>query len=198
VRLDGRICRPEQRIVILINKPRGVLCTCRDPQGRRTFRDLLPDPRARLYPVGRLDRDSEGLLIVTNDGELAQALAHPRHEVPKVYHATVRSAPSREQMQRLREGVLADGRLLKAETIEPMGRQRDETEYRIVLREGHKRQIRRMFDAVGVRVVRLQRVAIGPLNMGGLRPGQWRHMTQAELTLLRRPPENRDGDAGRI
>ena len=182
VELDGRpLAGPEQRVVYAVNKPAGVLSTVRDTHGRPTVVALVDDPR-RLYPVGRLDADSTGLILLTNDGELANLLAHPRHEVPKTYHARVRGGrPGATALATLRRGVeLDDGvtaparaRLLADDVVE------------IELREGRKRQVRRMCAAVGHPVVALERVRLGPLALGTLAPGAHRRLTDAEVARLR-------------
>lgn len=197
IEVDGRPVAVERRITLLLNKPRDVLCTCRDTHGRRTFLDFLPEVKTRLYPVGRLDRDSEGLLIVTNDGALAMALTHPRHEVPKTYHVRLSGTLSESDLERMRAGIVSEGERLRAETVTPLA-DRD-GEYRIVLREGRNRQIRRMVEATGLRVLGLRRVAIGNLTIKGLRVGQHRPLTAAERTglfrLARGHGENRGGHA---
>jgi len=171
-----------RHLVYAVHKPAGVVSTARDPGGRPTVVELVPSPE-RLYPVGRLDADSTGLILLTNDGELAHALTHPRFEVPKTYRATVRNPPVRERALRaLREGVeLDDGRTAPAEArrIAP-----DVIE--LTLREGRKRQVRRMCEAVGHRVKRLERVAFGPLRLGHLAEGGHRRLSRAEIDALRR------------
>jgi 23S rRNA pseudouridine2605 synthase len=182
VAVDGEpVGGAEARIVYAVNKPRGVVSTARDPQGRRTVVGLVPGGR-RLYPVGRLDADTTGLILVTNDGELANLLTHPRHEVPRTYRAVVARPPVREPALRaLREGVeLDDGptapakaRRVAADTIE------------LTIREGRKRQVRRMCEAVGHPVRRLERVRFGPLGLGDLEPGEHRRLRPAEVERLR-------------
>ena len=184
VSVDGKLCRPRQEIHLLMNKPAGVLCTCRDPQGRRTFLDLLPAQHERLYPVGRLDLDSEGLLIVTNDGRLAHALAHPRHQVAKTYQVGVKGRLTDEQIRRMCLGVYSDGQWLKASGIGHLACADGAEWYSVELREGRKRQIRRMFEAFGLKVLHLRRTAIGDLYLQGLGPGQWRPLTRSELNTL--------------
>jgi 23S rRNA pseudouridine2605 synthase len=183
VTVDGApVGAGERREVHALNKPVGVVSTAHDTHGRPTVVDLVPSA-ARLYPVGRLDADSTGLILLTNDGELAHRLTHPRFEVPRTYRATVRRPPVRERALRaLREGVeLEDGRTAPARVrrIAP-----DRLE--IVIHEGRKRQVRRMCEAVGHPVVTLERVAFGPLLLGRLGPGQHRRLTKAEVEALRR------------
>jgi 23S rRNA pseudouridine2605 synthase len=181
ITVDGRpVRRPAPRVVYAVHKPAGVVSTARDPQGRRTVVDLVP-AAARLYPVGRLDADTTGLILLTNDGELANRLMHPRYEVPKTYHARVANAPvGDDAVRRLREGVtLEEGRTSPAR-VRRLGPARLE----ITIHEGRRRQIRRMCEAVGHPVTALRRVAFGPLRLGGLAPGAHRRLTAAEVERL--------------
>jgi 23S rRNA pseudouridine2605 synthase len=184
VTVDGRAVRVStgQKAVYAVHKPRGVVSTARDPQGRPTIVSLVPSAR-RLYPVGRLDADTTGLILLTDDGELAHRLTHPSFEVPRTYHAKVRHPPVREQaLQRLRDGVeLDDGKTAPAR-VKRLAHDRLE----ITIHEGRKRQVRRMCEAVGHRVIELQRVAFGPLGLRGLGPGKSRRLKDAEVERLRR------------
>ena len=181
VAVDGQAVAPEPREVHALNKPAGMVSTARDTHGRPTVVELVPSPR-RLYPVGRLDADTTGLILLTNDGELAELLTHPRHEVERVYRARVRGGPVAESaLRELREGVeLDDGRTAPAGV-----RQLEPGVLEIRIREGRKRQVRRMCDAVGHRVEELERVAFGPLRLGDLRPGRSRRLSAAEVERLR-------------
>jgi len=172
----------QRRVVYAVHKPRGVVSTAKDTHGRRTVLDLVDVPGVRLYPVGRLDAETTGLLLLTNDGELANRLTHPRHEVTKTYRAKVQNPPVKEAtLRRLREGVrLDDGMTLPAQA---RALSRDEVE--LTLREGRKHQVRRMCEAVGHPVVSLQRVAFGPLRLGTRAPGSARRLTAAEVQRLR-------------
>ena len=190
IRVDGEVVRTEGKDYILLNKPAGIVCTSSDPQGRPTFQTLLPKSAVRLYCVGRLDRDSEGLLIVTNDGNLAQMLAHPRHLVEKLYYVWVSGVLSAEQMAQMKRGVVSDGETLRAAAIEPMEIAPAMSRYRVVLREGKKRQVRRMFMCCGLRVWRLQRYGVGVLTLGRLQPGEWRRLSPKEVQELRRSATN--------
>jgi pseudouridine synthase len=148
----------------------------------------------RLFSVGRLDRASEGLLIVTNDGDLALALTHPRHEVPKTYHVRLNGLLSPEALSRLRQGILSEGQTLRAERV--VLRSSRDQDYEVVLKEGRKRQIRRMVEAMGLKVLRLKRVAIGSLTIAGLRSGTWRHLSEAERrSLVEQAAGSRSGQA---
>jgi 23S rRNA pseudouridine2605 synthase len=181
VTLDGaRMQVQELRAVYALNKPRGVVSTARDPQGRTTVVALVPS-ELRLYPVGRLDADSTGLILLTNDGELAHRLMHPSFEVPKTYRARVFSAPVRRAaLAALRAGVeLEDGRTAPAR----VSRVAPDT-IELTIHEGRKRQVKRMCEAVGHRVASLERVAFGPLALGDLRPGAYRRLDVAEVELL--------------
>jgi 23S rRNA pseudouridine2605 synthase len=181
VAVDGRAVEPEPRETYALNKPAGVVSTARDTHGRPTVTELVQSEK-RLYPVGRLDADTTGLILLTNDGELANLLSHPRHEVEKVYRASVEPPDVAERALRaLREGVgLEDGRTAPAgaRLVRP-------GLLEIRLREGRKRQVRRMCEAVGHRVVALQRVAFGPLRLGELGPGEHRRLSPAEIERLR-------------
>jgi 23S rRNA pseudouridine2605 synthase len=181
VRVNGAPVGAEGREVWAVNKPAGVVSTAREPGSRPAVVELV-ETSARLYPVGRLDADSTGLLLLTNDGELANRLTHPRYEVPKTYRATLRRPPEAGDLVRLRGGVeLEDGATGPA-TVKRLGRR----EVEIVLREGRNRQVRRMVEAVGNEVVALRRVAFGPLLLGDLPEGSARRLTAAEIAGLRR------------
>jgi len=184
VAVDGRrLAGAEARVVLALHKPAGVVSTAKDPQGRRTVLDLAPGVRGRLYPVGRLDADTTGLILLTNDGELANRLTHPSFEVPKTYRARVAHPPVREaELRALREGVeLEDGRTAPAKVRRLAPDRLD-----LTIHEGRKRQVRRMCEAVGHPVRELQRIAFGPLRLADLEPGQVRRLTAAEVERLRK------------
>ena len=182
VAVDGEPIRPERRVVYAVNKPKGVVSTAADTHGRPTVVDLLPAEARRLYPVGRLDADSTGLLLLTNDGELANLLTHPRYGVEKVYRARVKPARVGErELRALREGVELDDGPARAAAV----RQASSGALEITLREGRKRQVRRMCEAIGHRVVELERVRFGPLKLAGLAPGAHRRLTAPEVEQLR-------------
>jgi 23S rRNA pseudouridine2605 synthase len=179
VRVDGSPVGEEPREVWAVNKPAGVVSTAREP-GRRPAVVELVDSMARLYPVGRLDADSTGLLLLTNDGELANRLTHPRYGVAKAYRAELRRPPSDADLRRLQRGVeLEDGSTAPAEV-----RRLGEREVEIVLREGRNRQVRRMAEAVGNRVLALRRVRFGPIELGSLSPGEARRLGEDEIARL--------------
>ena len=180
VRVNGKPVASEAREVWIVNKPAGVVSTAREPGSRPAVVELV-DTNARLYPVGRLDADSTGLLLLTNDGELANQLTHPRYEVPKTYRARLRSPLGDHDLERLRHGVeLEDGPTAPAQV-----RRLSEREIEIVLREGRNRQVRRMLEAVGNEVVKLQRVKFGPLGLDDLQVGQARRLSKDEIAQLR-------------
>jgi 23S rRNA pseudouridine2605 synthase len=186
VEVDGRRVEPQRLAYVLLHKPAGVVTTARDPQGRPTVIQLV-DHRSRVVPVGRLDADTTGALVLTNDGELAHRLAHPRYGVEKTYVAEVERDPSEEQLQRLRDGVeLDDGRTAPARARR-LGRNRLE----LVLHEGRKRQVKRMCEAVGLPVTRLHRPSYGGLELGELKPREWRELTRAEVERLRAATQTR-------
>ena len=185
VEVDGRLVRPPRTLThIVLNKPIGVVSTASDPRGRRTVLDLVDLP-TRLYPVGRLDYDSEGLIVLTDDGDLALELTHPRHSVEKEYRALVRGPIEDGVLAHLSVGVELDGRRTAPARFERLNATPDGVWVRVVLREGRNRQIRRMFEQVGLEVVRLVRVRVGTLQLGDLAPGAWRVLSAAELESLR-------------
>ena len=190
VRVDGRrVGRARRLRYILLNKPRGVVTTRNDPQRRRTVLDLLPRVREYVYPVGRLDYDSEGLLLLTNDGDLAASLMHPRHGLERVYEARVEGVPSAASLRRLRVGVTLDGRRTAPVEVRLLGghrpRSEDQARLELTLREGRNRQVRRMLAVVGHTVRRLRRVQFGPIRDRHLKAGCHRELSRRELTALR-------------
>jgi 23S rRNA pseudouridine2605 synthase len=188
ITVDGRPIRLEQHVYLLLYKPTGVITSVSDPQGRRVVTDLLKGVKERVYPVGRLDYDTSGLLLMTNDGELANMLAHPSYEIDKVYRAWVRGIPSPEKVDRLARGIkLEDGmtaparaRLLKTAAAG------DRALLELTIHEGRNRQVRRMCEAIGHPVLTLERVKLGFLTLEGLEPGQYRPLTTAEVERLKR------------
>jgi 23S rRNA pseudouridine2605 synthase len=182
IEVDGAVVGVRPDLVhYLLNKPAGVVTTAADPQGRRTVVDLVP-PSPRVFPVGRLDADTEGLLVLTNDGDLAQRVAHPSHRVDKEYLAEVEGRPTRGALRQLREGVALEDGLTAPAKVALVG----DHALRITIHEGRKRQVRRMCEAVGHPVVRLVRTRIGPLSDRRLAPGAWRPLTQQEVRALER------------
>ena len=181
VRLDGEPLAKQKLAYVLLHKPAGTVTTARDPQGRTTVVDLVNHP-SRVVPVGRLDADTTGALLLTNDGELAHRLAHPRYEVDKVYEVECWQQPTDAELQRLREGVeLDDGPTRPAEV-----RRIDGARIELTIHEGRNRQVKRMIEAVGHRVKRLHRSRYGSLTLEGLEPGAWRELQPSEVERLRR------------
>jgi len=200
IRLDGRrVGAVQRRRYIVLNKPAGYVTTRADPERRKTVLDLIPRVREYVYPVGRLDYDSEGLLLLTNDGDLAARLTHPRYGIERVYEAMTRGVPSAAKLKKLASGVPLDGRRTAPAEVELLGghttRRVDRARIRVTLKEGRNRQLRRMFEAIGHPVVRLRRTRFGPLRAPGLKVGVARELSRDELKALRRavetPPSTR-------
>jgi 23S rRNA pseudouridine2605 synthase len=188
IRVDGvRVRPPKAPAYLLLNKPKGAVTTRHDPEGRPTVMDLVP-PVAGLFPVGRLDVTTEGLLLLTNDGAFAERISHPRYEVPRVYHAKVRGIPDERTLARLRDGVRLEGELLSADRVRVV--EADNNAWiEVTLHEGKKHEVRRLLEAVGHPVSKLKRVAIGPVTDRGLEAGQFRSLTPEEVRgLLRAKP----------
>jgi 23S rRNA pseudouridine2605 synthase len=190
IRVDGRRLRfdTRQRYIVL-NKPRGYVTTRKDPEGRKTIMELLAGVREYVYPVGRLDYESEGLLLMTSDGDLAARLTHPRHGVERVYQAIVAGVPTEDDLEKLRRGVYLDGRRTAPAVV-----RRGSTSHRgqkplttliLSLHEGRNRQVRRMCASIGHSVRRLTRLRMGPIALGDLRPGRWRDLTSKEVEKLK-------------
>ncbi|HEY7537496.1 MAG TPA: pseudouridine synthase [Gaiellaceae bacterium] len=180
VALDGRLLERQQLAYVLLYKPAGVVTTARDPQGRPTVVSLIDHP-SRVVPVGRLDADTTGVLLLTNDGELAHRLAHPRYEVEKVYVADVEGDPGEDALRRLEQGVELEDGLTAPAHARRLGPGRVE----LAVHEGRKHQVKRMLAAVGHPVTRLHRSRYGPLDADGLAPGEWRELTASEVAALR-------------
>lgn len=188
VALDGvnlQFARRKQNVYIMLHKPRGYVTTTSDEMGRRCVTDLVQDAPAKVYPVGRLDKLSEGLLLLTNDGAFANQVMHPRSHVSKLYRVTVRSIVTERQLVQLATGVEVDGRKTLPASVHLLSSESGRSVLQLTLTEGRNRQVRKMCEAVGLTVVRLKRTAVGPLKLGMLQPGQWRELTPAELTALR-------------
>jgi len=194
IKVDGRRLKPQKRKrYILLYKPRGYVTTRSDPEGRPTVMDLVKGVKEYVYPVGRLDYDTEGLLLLTNDGDLAARLTHPSHEVEKVYEARVRGVPAPEDLERLAKGIVIDGRRTSPAKIRLADRPAkvsesgaEQTFVEVVLHEGRQRQVRRMFESIGHPVGRLRRTRIGPITDEHIPIGHWRELDDQELAKLRR------------
>ena len=189
VKVDGRHMTPMEEVVVLLNKPRGYVTTLSDELGRRCVTDLLTGVEERVYPIGRLDRNSEGLLLFTNDGELANRIMHPASHINKVYRVTVRPDITDEQAAELSAGVkIGENTTTLPATVIVLEKQPGRVVLQITISEGKNRQIRRMCEAVGLEVVRLKRIAVGPIKLGMLQPGRWRDLKSSELIALRGAP----------
>ncbi|MBR7143292.1 MAG: rRNA pseudouridine synthase [Clostridia bacterium] len=185
VELDGkRIRLEEEKVYLMLNKPRGYVATMSDEQGRKCVAELVADVGARVYPVGRLDLNSEGLLLMTNDGDFAYKLTHPRHGVSKVYHVSVRGDVSAEQLQKLNGPMTIDDYVTVPAQVSVLDHHQDKTALRVVLHEGRNRQIRKMCEQVGLYVCRLRRIAVGDVSLGTLKLGKWRLLTFKEVQAL--------------
>ncbi len=187
VEFDGRrVEETSAHVYVMLNKPPGYITTRCDERSRPTVMELVRGIPERIYPVGRLDRDSEGLLLMTNDGDFAYALTHPRHEVRKRYIVWVKGRPSEQEIDRLRNGVEIEGGCTAPATLIPIAYRKGGTQFTVIIHEGKKRQIRRMFQAVQFEVISLKRVAIGALVLGGLPQGHHRRLNATEIESLRR------------
>ncbi len=186
IALDGEVLNfAESKHYLLLNKPAEVLSTRHDPQGRATVMDLIPQRLcAYVYPVGRLDMDAEGLLLLTNDGELAHALTHPSFEIPKTYLATVPGQVSADKLQALLDGVELEDGFAAADAAEIVELPTASTVLRLTLHEGRKREVKRLCEAIGHRVIALKRVSVGPLELGDLGRGKYRELTSEEVAQL--------------
>lgn len=188
ITIDGEriyISRKKSFLYIMMNKPRGYVTTVSDDLDRRCVMDLLDGVEERVYPVGRLDRNSEGLLLFTNDGEFANSIMHPSRHISKTYRVTVRPDINDDQLVELSEGVIIDGRKTLPANVVVKEKQEGRVVLLITIKEGRNRQIRKMCEAVGLEVARLRRISIGPLKLGMLKPGTYRELTAEELRALR-------------
>ena len=180
-----RIEKKREKYYIMLNKPRGYVTTMSDELDRRCVTELLADFPVRVYPVGRLDRNSEGLLLFTNDGKFANDIMHPSRHISKTYRVTVRPPVNDGQLVELSEGVVIDGRKTMPATVTVVTQEQERVVLQIIIREGRNRQIRKMCEAVGLEVARLKRTAIGPVKLGMLKPGTYRELTSEEMRALR-------------
>jgi 23S rRNA pseudouridine2605 synthase len=186
IRVDGvRVKAPQAPVYMVLYKPKGVVTTRHDPEGRSTVMDLVPAV-AGLFPVGRLDVTTEGLILLTNDGAFAERVAHPRYEVPRVYEAKVRGLPDEETLLRLRKGVRVEGQRMAVDRVRVV-EAGNNSWLEVTLHEGKHHEVRRLLEAVGHPVSKLKRIALGPLVLRGLKPGEYRHLTPAEVRAFTRP-----------
>ncbi len=188
IRVDKRLIhRLDPKVTILLNKPRQVLTTSHDPRGRPTTGELIKKcVKTRLFPVGRLDYHTEGLLLLTSDGELAHHLQHPRYGVPKTYQAKVKGLPTEDTLAHLRSGVMLDGQKTATARVKKMGTTGKNSWLEITIKEGRNRQVRRMCAAVGHPVMKLKRIGYGPIRLGDLKPGMCRRLKPSEMEQLRK------------
>lgn len=184
IRVDEERIRPERKQFFLLNKPKGVLSTNHDPSGRPRVIDLFP-PKTRLFTVGRLDENTEGLMIVTNDGELANRLAHPRYQVPRTYKALVAGVPTAESLEQLRQGFYFTEGKFRVQRVRLVKAGKDSAILELILAEGQNREVRRLLARIGHKVMQLKRVAFGPLKLGDLKPGEYRPLNGEEIRRLR-------------
>lgn len=185
VSLNGRVLRLEHTVTLALFKPVGVMCTNHDPEGRLTIQAFVQDVPVRLYHIGRLDYDTEGLILMSNDGELANLLMHPRHEIEKTYLVTCRGALSQKSIEQLREGVQLEDGLTAPAKVTIIKKNPEQTVFQITIHEGRNRQVRRMLTAVGHEVRHLRREKIGNITLDGLQSGNWRVLSDPELETLR-------------
>lgn len=186
IKVDGRIINQQKKIYLLMNKPKGVITSANDPEGRKVVTDYIEGIPERLYPVGRLDYDTEGLLILTNDGDLAHLLTHPKHHVPKTYHVTVKGVPHGSILEKLQKGVQLEDGMTAPAVVDYFDVREDKNEsvITITIFEGRNRQVRRMFDHVNFPVLKLKRIMFGPLFLTGVPRGKYRYLTPAEVESL--------------
>lgn len=185
IRVSGKkLFLPEKHMYIMLNKPRGFITTMKDERGRKCVASLVKDAGATLFPVGRLDKDSQGLLLFTTDGEFANSVIHPAYQIPKTYRVTVSPSITEEQIKILSDGVELDGKLTRPAKVRILKKGEDKDAIEIVISEGRNREIRRMCEKVGLEVRLLNRTAIGTLKLAALRPGMWRHLTENEVQAL--------------
>ena len=184
VMVEGKaVCLPSSFVYIKLNKPKGYACTASDEKGRKTIYDLV-DCEERLFSIGRLDYNTEGLIILTNDGDFANKVSHPRYDVEKEYRVTIEGKIKESELAVLRKGVVVDGQKMPPAKVKLLSQDENVSKISVVINEGQNRQVRRMFEAIGREIKLLKRVRIGSVRLGGLSRGQWRDLTEDELNLL--------------
>lgn len=186
VEIDGSPIYNEEKVYYLLNKPRGAISSVSDEKGRKTVVDLLPEVRERIYPVGRLDWDTSGLLILTNDGDFTDKMIHPRNEIDKVYLARVKGIATKENLRPLTRGVMVDGRKTKPAHyhIVKVDKEKNRSVVELTIHEGRNHQVKKMFEEVGLLVDKLSRIRFGTLDLAGLRPGEFRKLSKKEISQL--------------
>ena len=198
VRVDGKRMAPSVPVYLMLHKPRGLLCTMEDPRGRPCVGDVLAEIKGRPFPVGRLDFDAEGLLLCTNDGDLAHRIIHPRYRVRKVYHVKIKGVPDKRVIDRLRTGVVLDGKKTAPAGVSVLKRGERNSWLRMSLYEGRNRQIKRMLETFRYQVLKLKRVALGPLALEGLPRGAYRRLRPDEIRKLQQSVVGVDKEKGRL
>lgn len=183
--VDGEIITEEKKVYLLLNKPEGYITTVSDPKGRPTVMDLIPDLKQRLYPAGRLDYDSSGLLILTNDGDLTYKLTHPKKEVNKKYRVLAAGEIIESDFKKFENGMIIDGKKTSAAEVSNINYQNDKTQFEIVIHEGRNRQVRRMIKIAGYQVLSLKRIAFSFLDLNGVETGSFRYLTEKEVEKLK-------------
>lgn len=191
VEFDGRIISREEKVYILLNKPAGYISSVFDPQGRPTVMELLKDIKLRIYPVGRLDFDTEGLLLLSNDGDFTNLMIHPRYEINKTYQALVKGKPDKKSLQILQEGIQLEDGITAPARVNILKALQDKTLLEIEIHEGRKRQVKRMCLAVGHPVISLKRTTFGSLKLQGVAPGKYRFLTPSEVNRLKQQASDR-------
>lgn len=186
IEVDGKVCNINKEYVyILLNKPKGILTSVKDPFGRPTVIDLLKGIKTKVFPVGRLDKDTQGLLLLTNDGELTYKITHPKHKVEKTYIAHVEGVVCPKDIEALKNGIMLEDGLTSPAKVKIIKKLDNSTVLELKIHEGRKRQVRRMCDAIGHPVINLKRTQIGNLSLNGLKVGQWRYLNQDEIDYLK-------------
>lgn len=188
IAMDGKVLelrKNTHKIYIMLNKPRGYVTTMQDELGRKCVADITSDTPVKVYPIGRLDKQTEGLLLLTNDGDFANMIMHPRNCVPKTYRVTVRPDITDEQASKLASGVTIDGRMTKPARVNVLDKEKGRVVMLLTISEGRNRQVRKMCEAVGLEVARLKRISVGPIKLGMLKPGKWRELESSELNILK-------------
>lgn len=186
IKVDGKLINPRQpKTYILLNKPKGYITSLKDTEGRPTVMDLLKGIKTRVYPVGRLDFDTEGLLLLTNDGDLAHAVMHPKKEIKKTYYVKVKGILEEKDIEILRRGIKLEGILTSPANVKRIKKTNENSWIEMTIHEGKKRQIRRMLEKIGHPVLKLKRVRIGFLDLKGIEPGRYRYLTNEEVSRLK-------------
>jgi 23S rRNA pseudouridine2605 synthase len=184
ITLDGTPLKPKRKLYVALHKPRGYICSRQDPEARKTLGELLPKEWNNLHSVGRLDYHSEGLLFLTNDGEFSLRLTHPRYGVRKKYRVTAEGRVEPKAAERMTQGIFHDGEKLKADKVRILSNNHSQSLVEVELTEGKYREVRRLFESLGIAVKRLQRTQIGPIKLGELPMGKWRTLTETEINSL--------------